>query len=369
MNENPQRNKRKKSERGKSTTSVVSITELNEIHRSDQEEKRKEDNNNDDRRMNGHSALSINIEPRPLSTLREIHLSEPSELDEQVTPRIRSNDRGKSSLKNETHDEHQNESELQYRPKPRKSFQPQRLSLYYPVNKDARLSLAKDENFSDREKKFLFYFEPIISGLILFPILVLFWDCGWNLIPIFLNVLNGYDIEIHLVQINQQDYVNYPLVSLIIPLLIIQLILLFYYLFQNFVWKFLHNSQRNFLLRHFLLRIYIFIMATTYIFQWELIWTIWDQYTPYEPYFQVAISFAGLFALICLTGHLSDLICTPFIYSYDAFQYCTRIGSPLLVENVRFISQSYLSIEELFSSFFVSLGQNLASKFDELYSL
>ncbi len=61
-----------------------------------------------------------------------------------------------------------------------------------PIDAES-IEKAKPKESSSRRRKILFILEPILSGLILFPILVLFWQCGWNLTLIFLSALNQFD--------------------------------------------------------------------------------------------------------------------------------------------------------------------------------
>jgi hypothetical protein len=49
--------------------------------------------------------------------------------------------------------------------------------------------------FCQEHWRILFIVERIIIGLILFPIVVLFWQCGWNLVLILLNFINGYPLH------------------------------------------------------------------------------------------------------------------------------------------------------------------------------
>ena len=182
-------------------------------------------------------------------------------------------------------------------------------------------------------RRILFILEPILSGLIVFPTLVLFWECGWNLVLMLLNVLNGYPDNLYLTEITQEEFGPYSWESLVIPYLIVQLILLFYYLFQQIIYEFL--SKQHWLFCGILLKIHIFILATGYIFQREMIWTIWAQFTPHEWYFELTVSIASIFALIVCIGHISDLVCPPFLYSYDSIEYCTHFGCPLLTKNMK----------------------------------
>jgi hypothetical protein len=200
----------------------------------------------------------------------------------------------------------------------------------------------EDENFDQYEEKsittkqkILFILEPIISGLILFPILVLFWECGWNLILIFLNRLNEFPANLHLDETTQEAFESYTWQSLIFPYLVAQFLLLLYYLGQNLIYNFL--KDQNWIIKGLLLKFHALGLAIIYIIQWEMLWTIWDQFTPHEWYFEFTLSVASMFALIVFIGHISDLVCSPFIFSYDSIEYCIHFGCPLLTREVSLI--------------------------------
>jgi len=61
--------------------------------------------------------------------------------------------------------------------------------VYYPLEEDFVQRKSKEY------RRILFIFEPIIIGLILFPIVVLFWQCGWNLVLILLDLANRYPLQ------------------------------------------------------------------------------------------------------------------------------------------------------------------------------
>ena len=203
--------------------------------------------------------------------------------------------------------------------------------LYPPEDEDSLVRVEKGVR-----EWLLFLFEPLLSGLLLFPVLVLFWECGWNLLLILLNRLNGLDENLHLEEFDEDDFESYSALSLILPYLLGQLLLLGYYLTQNVFHRFF--SRRSSIVCWLFLKCHIFILASVYIIQWEMLWTIWDQFTPDEWYFELTLSIASLFALIVVIGHLSDLICSPFVYSYDSIDYCLFFGCPLLTREVRSLS-------------------------------
>lgn len=188
------------------------------------------------------------------------------------------------------------------------------------------------------DKKYLFIMEPILTGLIIFPILVLFWEAGWNLVLIYLNVINGYNSSLHITEFAQEDQ-HYSSQSLIYPYLIVQFILLLYYILQDKIYNYL--KIQKYFIQLILLKLHIFLLGTVYIIQWEMLWTIWDQYTPTEWYFELTLSFTSLFALVVFIGHLSDLVCSPFLVSYDSIEYNIQFGCPLLTRQVNFIKKDF----------------------------
>jgi hypothetical protein len=206
--------------------------------------------------------------------------------------------------------------------------------IYEPS--DGKISDEYEEKKSNKKtRKILYIIEPIISGLMLFPILVLFYECGWNLTLIFLNHFNGFPANLYLSEIEQEDAGPYTWQTLVFPYLIVQFILLLYYLGQNVIYNFLNDQI--WIIKTLLLKLHIFVLATIYIIQWEMLWTIWDQFTPHEWYFEFTLSVASLFAIIVFNGHLSDLVCSPFLFSYDSIEYCIHFGCSLLTREVSLI--------------------------------
>jgi hypothetical protein len=246
--------------------------------------------------------------------------------------------------------------------------------VYYPREEDFVQTQTKEH------RRILFIVEPIIIGLILFPIIVLFWQCGWNLVLILLDLVNGYPLhgsgqssemeESKTLPVSQKsagkEYLpkfdrkgkdpsrpspfpienydpsilnpeegDYSSQSLIISYVIVQVFLLCFYLGQDIFSNFL-KRQNNFI-EIILLKCHIFLLASIYIIQWVMIWTICDQYTPHEWYFELLLSLTFLFVLFIFAGHLSDLICAPFIISYDCIEYCLQINCPLLTREVSLI--------------------------------
>jgi hypothetical protein len=212
-----------------------------------------------------------------------------------------------------------------------------RVSVISQVYRQAEEELGEEEE--EEEKKLtkksriiLFILEPILSGLILFPILVLFWECGWNLVLIFLNHLNEFPSNLHLEEITQEEFDSYTWQSLVFPYLVVQFLLLLLYLCQDLIYDFLVDQK--WIVKTVLLKFHILLLATIYVFQWEMLWTIWDQFTPHEWYFEFTLSVSAIFALIVFIGHLSDLVFSPFLFSYDSIEYCIHFGCPLLTKNV-----------------------------------
>ena len=193
---------------------------------------------------------------------------------------------------------------------------------------DALIRTRSDE----RRRRILFIVEPIIVGFIILPIVALFWECGWNIVWILLNTINGYPSTSQFDQIPSEELRNYSLQSLLVPYLVVQILLLIFYLSQDFFYDFL--KRQNQIITIVLLKIHIFLLATIYIIQWETLWIVWDQYIPRDWYFELVLSLTSLFALIVFIGHLSDLVCAPFLVSYDSIEYCLHFGCPLLTRQV-----------------------------------
>ncbi|UJR10956.1 hypothetical protein I4U23_015141 [Adineta vaga] len=179
-----------------------------------------------------------------------------------------------------------------------------------------------------RRRRILFFIEPIFASILLLPIVALFWECGWNLVLILLNVLNGYSSNVP----SNEDFHGYSLLSLIVSYIIAQLLLLTLYLGQDFFYNFL--KQQKLIVRLILLKCHIFLLASTYVVQWVMLWVVWDQHCPNEWYFELVLSFTGLFALIVFIGQLSDLVYAPFLVSYDSIEYCLHFGCPLLTRQM-----------------------------------
>ncbi|CAF1049571.1 unnamed protein product [Adineta steineri] len=191
------------------------------------------------------------------------------------------------------------------------------------INSQVSHSFEKDfveKKPKEHHRRVLFIMEPIIIGLILFPIIVLFWQCGWNVIFVLLNSVNRYPPSA------SQQYLGTEESKILTNILSLngsQKVLDKEYLSkfdkQKFT-KLAKNSQ---------------IKASIYIIQWEMIWTIWDQYTSDKWDFELLLSLTFLFVLIIFTGHLSDLVCAPFLSSYDSIEYCLQSSCPLLTRQMK----------------------------------
>ncbi|CAF3696099.1 unnamed protein product [Rotaria socialis] len=200
------------------------------------------------------------------------------------------------------------------------------------------ISIVENSEENDVKPKgrylLLFIIEPILTGCFLFPILVLFWDCGWNLTVTMINSLNNYPLAYNLNGENytNEDYGDYSPQSLIVSYVIVEILLLILYLCQDILYDFL--KRQHTVVGMMLLKIHALLLASFYIVQWEMIWTILDQYSPTDWTFLMVLSLASLFTLIVLTGTLSDMVCSPFVVSYDSIDYCIQFECPLVTAQV-----------------------------------
>ena len=166
-------------------------------------------------------------------------------------------------------------------------------------------------------RRTLFYIcQPLVAGFLVFPLLILFWQAGWNFMAEWLN---------------KPDAKHW----IVLPMLYIlaQLIFLFIYLNQEYLYDYLHKRKRNLFIA-FILQMHTLITASTYIIQWVSMWTIWDRYTSADWLLMLIVSITALLAVIALMGHPCDLVCAPFILSYDSIEYNIRIGSPFITDKV-----------------------------------
>ena len=171
-----------------------------------------------------------------------------------------------------------------------------------------------DQNATRR--RIFFVLQPLVAGFLVFPLLILFWQAGWNFADRWLNSSAPKHWSI--------------LVSLYI---LAQFILMCLYFNQNHLYDYL-RKQQHVLWIALILQFHTFLTASTYILQWVSMWTIWDLYTSDDWILMLIVSIAALLAVIVLMGHPCDLVCAPFILSYDSIDYNVRIGSPFLLEKV-----------------------------------
>jgi hypothetical protein len=161
-----------------------------------------------------------------------------------------------------------------------------------------------------------FVFQPLVAGFLVFPLLILFWQAGWNFMDEWLKI---------------------PFAKhwTVLPSLyfLAQVIFLFVYLNQDRLYDYLHRQKSKFYVA-IILQCHTFLTSSTYIIQWVTMWNIWDRYTSGDGLLMLIVSIAALLAVIALMGHPCDLVCAPFILSYDSIEYNIRIGSPFLTEKV-----------------------------------
>ena len=169
-------------------------------------------------------------------------------------------------------------------------------------------------------RRTIFYIcQPLVAGFLIFPLLILFWQAGWNFMVEWLGTTYG------------KHWITLPILYFLA-----QLIFLFIYLNQDHLYDFLHRQKIKFFI-YFILQFHTLITASTYIVQWVSMWTIWDRYTSGDWLLMLIVSIAALLAVIGLMGHPCDLVCAPFILSYDSVEYNIRIGSPFITDKVKLI--------------------------------
>ena len=66
-------------------------------------------------------------------------------------------------------------------------------------------------------------------------------------------------------------------------------------------------------------------------------WTLWDYYSTSDSTTMLFISIIAVLLVLLIAGHLSDLVCAPFIISYDSIEYNIRIATSFTTEKVRLI--------------------------------
>jgi hypothetical protein len=161
-----------------------------------------------------------------------------------------------------------------------------------------------------------FITQPLVAGFLVFPLIILFWQAGWNFMVEWLNTPFGKHW-----------------IALVMLYFLAQSIFLFIYLNQDHLYDYLHKQKIK-IFFVIILQFHTLLTASTYIIQWVAMWTIWDRYTSGEWLVMLVVSIAAILAIIALTEHPCDLVCAPFIVSYDSMEYNIRIGTPFLTEKV-----------------------------------
>jgi hypothetical protein len=177
-----------------------------------------------------------------------------------------------------------------------------------------------------RKRAAFFICTPLASGLFIFPLLIIFWQAGWNFMWEFLNNTS-----------TGKHWASLPLLYALA-----QSILLFIYLNQNNLYDYLYKHKDRWG-TSIVLQMHSLVTSSTYIVQWISMWTIWDRYTSQDWLLMLIVSIAALLGVIALMGHPCDLVCAPFILSYDSIEYNIRIGSPFLTEKVSDVHSNVLS--------------------------
>lgn len=169
---------------------------------------------------------------------------------------------------------------------------------------------------SGTQRTLFFICQPLVAGFVIFPLLILFWQAGWNFMLEWLGTPFGKHW-----------------IALVTLYFLAQFIFLFIYLNQDHLYDYLCKQKRTLYIA-VILQTHSLITASTYIMQWVAMWTICDRYTSDQWLLMLVVSIAALLAVIALMGHPCDLVCAPFILSYDSIEYNVRIGSPFLTEKV-----------------------------------
>jgi hypothetical protein len=166
------------------------------------------------------------------------------------------------------------------------------------------------------QRTIFFIGQPLVASLLIFPLLIIFWQAGWNFMDKWLNTSHGE---------------HWTIVVLIY--ILAQCIFLCIYLNQDHFYDYVRQQKYPFLVR-FILQTYTLIISSSYILQWVSMWTICDRYTSQDWRLMLMMSLVSVLVMICLMGHSCDLVCAPFILSYDSIEYNIRIGSPFLTDKV-----------------------------------
>jgi hypothetical protein len=174
-----------------------------------------------------------------------------------------------------------------------------------------------DEFIPVNKKRTIFFLcEPLIVGFCIFPLLIIFWQSGWNFVAEGLESPAGQHLSI-----------------LLLLYFLSQFILFFIYINQDRLYDFLIRQKSKFF-AYFILQMHSLITAASYVVQWVTLWTFWDRYTSDDCLTMLLISIIAILSVIILTGHPCDLVCAPFVISYDSTEYNVRIGTPFLTEKV-----------------------------------
>ncbi|CAF4798178.1 unnamed protein product [Rotaria sp. Silwood1] len=120
-----------------------------------------------------------------------------------------------------------------------------------------------------------------------------------------------------------------------LPLLYLfsQLIFFIIYTNQDRLYDYLVKEELKFFSIIFL-QCHTFLTALNYIIQWVSMWTLWDYYASDDWLLMLIISIASILAIIVLTGHTYNLVCSPFIMSYDSIEYNVRIETSFITEKM-----------------------------------
>lgn len=182
-------------------------------------------------------------------------------------------------------------------------------------------STISSENIQQTKKRrrFLYIAEPLVAGLLIFPLTAWFWQSGWNFTIEWLDSPSG----------------QHPAA---LPSLygFAQLVLLLIYLNQDRFYDFLQRHEKNFWFVTIFLQFHSFLTGIIYIIQWVSLWTIFDVYTTDDWLLLIILSVAATLALIVLTGNPCDAVCVPFVTSYDSIEFNIRIGTSLIITKVEF---------------------------------
>ena len=146
--------------------------------------------------------------------------------------------------------------------------------------------------------------------------MILFWQSGWNFVAEWLNSPLGQRL------------------ALLLPMYVVpQLLLLFIYVNQDRLYDFLRKQQSKYVTR-IILQLHSLFTAVNYVVQWVALWTLLDRYTSDDSLVMVLTSIIAILSIIVLTGHCCDLVCSPFLLSYDSIEYNVRIGTAFITEKV-----------------------------------